>query len=259
VVYDNICKFLAETFPSDFASWLTGESIELTQLSPSELSLEPIRADSLILLESDNLVLHLEFQTQSDAEIPFRMTDYRLRTYRRFPQKEMMQAVIYLRRSTSPLVYQNVFELSRTRHEFEAIRLWEQPTDIFFSKPGLLPFAVLSQTEDAEGVLTQVARQIDTFRDRRLQSNLTASTSLLAGLLLDRDAIQRILRRDIMKESVIYQDIKREGLAEGLAEGRLEAAEAIARNLLSEGMNVEQVARLTGLDLSRVQQLQSAP
>ncbi|MFN9860749.1 MAG: flagellar assembly protein H, partial [Pseudanabaena sp.] len=27
---DNICKFLAETFPSDFARWLLGEAITLT-------------------------------------------------------------------------------------------------------------------------------------------------------------------------------------------------------------------------------------
>ncbi len=33
------------------ASWLLGEPITLTELSPKELSLEPIRADALILLQ----------------------------------------------------------------------------------------------------------------------------------------------------------------------------------------------------------------
>jgi predicted transposase YdaD len=47
-MYDNTCKFLAETFSSDFASWLLGEAISLTKLEPSELSIEPIRADSVI-------------------------------------------------------------------------------------------------------------------------------------------------------------------------------------------------------------------
>lgn len=55
-MFDNVCKFLAETFSSDFATWLLGESITLTELSPSELSLEPIRADALILLQSDEVV-----------------------------------------------------------------------------------------------------------------------------------------------------------------------------------------------------------
>jgi predicted transposase YdaD len=55
--YDNTCKFLAETFPSDFASWLLGKAIALTKLEPSELSLEPIRADSVIFLESSEVIL----------------------------------------------------------------------------------------------------------------------------------------------------------------------------------------------------------
>ncbi|MBD2213589.1 Rpn family recombination-promoting nuclease/putative transposase [Nostoc linckia FACHB-104] len=86
-MFDNICKFLAENFSTDFATWLLGEPITFTELSPQELSLEPIRADALILLQSAQQVLHLEFQTQVDAEIPFRMLDYRVRVYRRFPKK----------------------------------------------------------------------------------------------------------------------------------------------------------------------------
>lgn len=58
-MFDNICKFLAENFSADFATWLLGESIQLTELSPSELFLEPIRADALILQQSEQLVLHL--------------------------------------------------------------------------------------------------------------------------------------------------------------------------------------------------------
>lgn len=37
-MYDNICKFLAETFPDDVATWLLGRSVQLSQLSPKELS-----------------------------------------------------------------------------------------------------------------------------------------------------------------------------------------------------------------------------
>lgn len=75
-MYDDTCRFLAEHFSADFASWLLGKSITLTELKPSELSLEPIRTDALILLESDESVLHLEFQTLPKPNIPFRMLDY---------------------------------------------------------------------------------------------------------------------------------------------------------------------------------------
>ncbi|MEH2325366.1 MAG: Rpn family recombination-promoting nuclease/putative transposase [Nostoc sp.] len=209
-MFDNVCRFLAESFSADFATWLLGESIALTQLSPSELSLEPIRADALILLQSDEIVLHIEFQTEAKAEIPFRMTDYRLRVYRRFPQKRMHQVVIYLQPTTSELVQQTTFVLENTRHEFGVIRLWEQPSEIFLNTPGLLPFATLSQTEDKTRTLQQVTEAIEQINDTRTQSNIAASTAILAGLVLNKELIKRLLRSDAMRESVIYQDIQQE-------------------------------------------------
>jgi predicted transposase YdaD len=31
-MFDNVCKFLAETFSADFATWLLGQAVELTEL-----------------------------------------------------------------------------------------------------------------------------------------------------------------------------------------------------------------------------------
>jgi predicted transposase/invertase (TIGR01784 family) len=157
---DNICKFLAESFSADFASWILGESITLTKLEPSELSVEPIRADSVIFLESSDLILHIEFQTEPNKNVPFRMADYRLRLYRRFPEKQIHQVVIYLTYSKSPLVHETTFNLKELNHQFHVIRLWEQPTEIFQNYSGLLPFATLSQTDNPEETLRQVAGKL---------------------------------------------------------------------------------------------------
>ena len=73
---DNVCKFLAESYSTDFASWLLGKPITLTKIEQSELAVEPIRADSVIFLESAEIILHIEFQTEPNQNIPFRMTDY---------------------------------------------------------------------------------------------------------------------------------------------------------------------------------------
>lgn len=221
-MFDTLCKFLIESFPADFATWLLGEPVELVTLSPSELSLEPIRADALLLLQSKNLVLHIEFQTLPKLSIPFRMLDYRVRVHRRFPDKTMRQIVIYLQRTRSNLAWQTTFALEKTQHEFEVIRLWEQPTDAFLNTPGLLPFAVLSQADDKEAVLQQVAERIRTIPAQREQSNLTATTALLSALVLDETAIRRILMSDAIQETGFYKSIKAEGRVEGRVEGRAE-------------------------------------
>lgn len=103
------------------------------------------------------------------------MLDYRVRVHHRFPDKTMQQVVIYLQPTQSDLVQQTAFALEKTRHEFEVIRLWEQPVDDFLTVPGLLPFATLSQTNDQETVLRQVAEQIEAIPVDSVQSSVAAS------------------------------------------------------------------------------------
>lgn len=262
-MFDNVCKFLAENYSEDFAQWLLGYKVTLTELKPTELSLQPIRADSLILLQSENLVLHLEFQTDTDETMAFRMIDYRLRVYRRYPQKQMKQVVIYLRKTASELAQQNNFRLEKTYHEFDVIRLWEQPPELFMNQLGLLPLAVLSSGENPKMVLTQIAQTIKQESNTTTKNNLLAISSILAGLVLNELTIKQILKSDIMKESVIYQEILREGeikgklegKIEGKLQGKLEAKLEIALNLLRNEMTIEQVVMFTGLPQDTIEEL----
>ncbi|MFN5264239.1 MAG: flagellar assembly protein H, partial [Pseudanabaena sp.] len=88
--------------------------------------------------------------------------------------------------------------------------------------------------------------------DKQVQSNVAASTAIISGIALDKEIIQRLLRSEIMKESVIYQDI----LLEGEAKGKAETARQIALNMLLSNVSTDLVAQFTGLTLKQVQQLQ---
>jgi predicted transposase/invertase (TIGR01784 family) len=256
-MFDPTCKFLAESFPADFATWLLGEPITFTKLSPTELSLEPIRADSLILLKSDRLILHIEFQTEPDPTMPFRLADYRLRIYRRFPNKQVRQIVIYLKPTTSELVHQNVFEIPGMRYEFEVIRIWEQPTQPFLESTGLLPLAVLTETSDKAQTLRQVAARVENITDLTVQSNVAASAGILAGLLLKRDFINQVLRKEIMQQSVIYQEIEQGGIVKG----KLEEGQSLILRLLTRRIGdvaPEMRSQIQSLSLSQLEALGEA-
>ena len=123
-----------------------------------------------------------------DSEIPFRMADYRLRVFRRYPQKQMRQVVVYLRKTGSQLVRQTVFEISGLRHSFEVIRLWEQPTSAFLGSPGLLPFAVLSQTDDRAEVLREVARRTEVIANRRELPQCDGFSGAIGGFSIGEGA-----------------------------------------------------------------------
>jgi predicted transposase YdaD len=189
------------------------------------------------------------------------MTDYRIRGYRKFPTIPMRQIVIYLTPTTSELVYQTRFEIGTTQHEFEVIRLWEQPAEMFLASPGLYPFASLGQTEEPEAVLRSVAAKIEEVPERNLQADLAATTSILAGLVLDKEQIQRILRRDIMRESVMYQDILAEGEASGLQRGRTEEGRSLVIRQLTRklgNLTPQLHDRVNSLSIERVESLGEA-
>ena len=192
------------------------------------------------------------------------MADYRLRLYRKFPEKQTHQVVIYLTPSQSPLVHETTFTLRELNHRFNVIRLWEQPTEIFQHYQGLLPFATLSQTNNPEETLRQVAKQIENIADKQVQRNVAASTAIISGIALSKEIIQRLLRSEIMKESVIYQEILLEGMAEGEAKGLAKgeakglakATNQIALNMLRSNISIDLVAQVTGLTLQQIEKLQ---
>jgi predicted transposase YdaD len=174
--------------------------------------------------------------------IPFRMLDYRVRGNRRYKGKPMRQVVVYLKPTTSELAYQTSYDLERTHHEFDVVRLWEQPAALFLQYPGLLPFAALGQSESPAEMLRQATQLVEQIEEPTTQANLMAASAILAGLRLEEDVIYRIVRRDIMQESVIYRSIQEET--------EINAKRVIALNFLREGLSVEAVARGTGLSIA---------
>jgi predicted transposase/invertase (TIGR01784 family) len=116
----------------------------------------------------------------------------------------------------------------------------------------LLPFATLSQTEDKTQTLEQVAQVIEAMQDTKIRSNVAASTAVLAGLVLNKDLIKKILRSDIMRESVIYQDILKEGEERGLEQ----KAQEIAIKMINKGIDIETIVDVTGLTIEQVRELQ---
>ena len=221
MAYDNTCKYLAEKYPDAFVRWLLpiDEPINV-QVLKTELIQEPIRADSLVFLQSDNQILHLEFETRpySEPPISFRMLDYYVRLKRQY-SCSIHQVVIFLRETTSEQAFVSEYTDTDIRLRYRVIRLWEQNPDVLLSVPALLPFATLSQTNSPATLLEQIANQIATIEEPNQKADLLACTQVLAGLRFEKNLIRQLFRKETMRESVIYQEIREEGLKEGLKEG----------------------------------------
>ncbi|MEG3930687.1 MULTISPECIES: Rpn family recombination-promoting nuclease/putative transposase [unclassified Microcoleus] len=217
MAYDNTCKYLAEKFPAAFVRWLLPiDEPTSVQVLKTELIQEPIRADSLVFLQTDNQILHLEFETRpySDPPIAFRMLDYYVRLKRQY-SCSINQVVIFLQQTASEQVFVSEYTDANTRHGYRVIRLWEQDPALLLSVPGLLPLATLSQTNSPRTLLEQIATQIATIEEPTQQADLLACTQVLAGLRFEKDLIRQLFRKETMRGSVIYQEIREDGLLEG--------------------------------------------
>jgi len=234
LAYDNTCKYLAEKFPESFIQWLLPQvqptSVEVLK---TELIQEPIRADSLTFLKAGSQILHIEFETRpySEPPIPFRILDYYVRLKRQYGGS-VHQVVIFLREMVSEQVLLSKYEDGETRHPYQVIRLWEQDPNFLLSSPGLLPLATLSKTSEPRQLLQQVANRVAKIEETKQQADVLACSQVLAGLRFDKKLIRQLLRKETMRESVIYQEIHEEGLLEGIQQGqKREAVSFVMRQL----------------------------
>ena len=168
--------------------------------------------------------------------LPFRMLDYSVRLKRKY-RYPVEQVVIFLQQTANAVAFTEVYQDQTTVHRYRAIRLWEQEPEIFLTNPALLPLATLTKSNSPQRLLERVAGEVAKIEEINRQQNISACVQVLAGLRFNKDLIGQLFRRDLMRESVIYQDILREGRQVGRQvgrqEGRQEEAILIIRQILT--------------------------
>ena len=250
MAYDNICKRLTAEYPAAFVHWLLAVNEVDIQKLPTELSKEPIRADALYFLPQRGQILHLEFQTEplSNPPLPLRMLDYFVRLYRQYGHA-VEQVVIFLKPTNSKTAYVEQFAVGNTVHRYRVVRLWEQDPAPLLANPALLPLAVLARTDSPTRLLEEIAARVELIDEPQQQRDISAYTEILAGLKFDLDLIRRFLREDLMRESVIYQEIEQEVRQKALQEGLERETALVLRQL------ARQVGQISPEVRSLIQQL----
>ncbi|MEH1833277.1 MAG: Rpn family recombination-promoting nuclease/putative transposase [Nostoc sp.] len=261
--YDNTCKYLAETYPTEFARWLLSSDTSDIQVLKTELTLEPIRADAVTFLQIADQILHLEFQTSAKSTPPldFRMLDYYTRLKRQY-WCDIEQVLIFLQPTSSETVFNTQYVDRKTRHEYRVIRLWEEDPTPLLANPALLPLATLARTNSPTDLLSQVATAVDMIEETDERQNISACVQVLAGLRFEKNLITQLFREEIMQESVIYQDILQKGLQKGLQQGeergkKQEALKLILRQLTRRFGAIEPEAeqQIHGLSITQLEEL----
>jgi predicted transposase YdaD len=233
--YDPTLKALVETEPE---SWLPVVDRPLAPVTVEDADLATLvsgAVDKVLRVHADPpYLVHLDFQAGHDsARLPPRLRLYNTVLDYRHDLPVLSVAVLLHPEADSRQLtgrVERALEGERP-HAFlgyKVVRVWRLPVErLLAGGLGTLPLAPISNVRPEE-LPRVVQRMQERLRreERARVADLWAATHVLLGLRYEEEFIRLLLQGVIgMKESVTYQAIVAEGLAEGRALGAVEEAQ----------------------------------
>jgi predicted transposase YdaD len=230
--FDATTKELLESDPRAWLELLLGRKVGEVRILNVDLSTITTEADTVLLVqEIEPWVVHLEFQSSYDPDLPLRLRRYSILVHYRHRFPVVSIALLLCPDANGPAMtglLQHRWPDGLVYHEFRynVVRTWERPADeILAGGLATLPLAPLAKVKENElpAVIQAMRQRLDREATRGQAGMLWTATYVLMGLTYSDELIDRLLEGvQSMKESVTYQKILREGLAKGLVEGRAE-------------------------------------
>ena len=124
-----------------------------------------------------------------------------------------------------------------------------------------MPLAPLARTNVPQSLLSQVANNLAKIADKDTKQDIAAYTEILAGLRFEKDFIRQLLSEDIMKESVIYQDIFQKGEQKGEQNGEQKGEVKFCLMLLNQRfgeLDSQIIERVKALSVEKLESLGAA-
>ncbi len=269
-IYDTTFKEVVSHFQREHF-----EALQINCPGP----LEPLDVDlsSIISVSADKLVkvvgpdeeiIHLEFQSSVDTEMPEKLLVYAVLAARRYRIERVRSILILLRPKAdrADLNGQIVWDHSECpgylQFSYRVIRLYEIPVDRLLEGPlECLSLCLLANVPDGEHLATleKMRARLETETTPQKMAEVLGHAVCLLGLSEDESLIQTLCREIAgmidLRDSKTVQDFINEGLArgrvEGLAEGRTEGLAEGRTEGLVEGRTEGQLSSLktTLLDL----------
>ena len=214
---------------------LRGHRVEVIAIEQSEVKLVERQTDQVARVRLDEVetILHVEFQTRHEEELPARVLAYHaLLRHHHYPLP-VRSLVVYLMHEPPPRAIVSGIapraEDPQVTFRYDVFCPWEQPLTVEDVRrhPGLAPVASLTPGIGMDEL--PALRQAVEESAIEGRGDLLAVLFLLAGRRFPEDVVRLFVRSKAMEESSTYQAILEEGRAEGVARGR---AEELRRSIL---------------------------
>ena len=226
--YDTAMKCISPEFSRDLAALIFNRKMDLEPL-PTALPSTEHRADFLAKVRGDeDFIIHIEFQTRYDPDMPLRMVSYygRILYGYRLP---VYPIVAYISPEDADREIESTYSSSiGDKHvmtfDYEVIRIWELETGRIFEKKlyGLYPLTLLMDDADIDRCLREIA---DAVRNKHISADSYVCAQIFAELKYPKEVVKAMSLDDLeklMKQSTFYKETIGKGREEGRGEGREE-------------------------------------
>ncbi|MCI0697720.1 hypothetical protein L0337_37700 [candidate division KSB1 bacterium] len=233
--YDVTLKVLLKNFPQDFARVVFKNAEAQIELLNLELPATKHYTDALLKMtvSGETFILHVEFLSSWEKDVPERMHSYAARIAAQYPGFGVYGVVLYINEEDRDKPFPSFYESRilgelRSFHKFDVIKIWELDADDILRQQiiGLLPIVALmrQKNEAREKVLRDAIQQVQQkVEDPGLRAEMYAAMYLFSGLKQLRALVTKLLKEanmlELLKKSETYQEILAEGEAKGEAKG----------------------------------------
>ena len=235
--FDATMKQMVDQQLPDWARFIAGR-LNL----PLPLRLSPLDGDvSTVNLQADKLfrmsgstegIVHVEFQTMRDSDLPRRVMRYSMLANARYDLPVYSVVLLLTQKAdfagmTGEFILEHGNGEAYHRFSYDVVRVWELPAKLLLEGgTGLMPLVML--TGEAKADPKPIFREM-VERSRKEIVNpghhreFMAKALILAGLSFDEEMMM-VLSEEVSRLSVssMYQIIHRVGEKEGIEKGRVE-------------------------------------
>jgi hypothetical protein len=270
--WDDTMKRLIRAYPQHFVSWVLKGAIFKAALS-IELKNWTRETDFLLdVIQNERpMLVHMEFQSREDEDMAQRLLEYNVLATREHG-RPVLSCLIYLRKDSkiteSPLVWELPTGQKVLYFHFNVIKLWEITAEELIQTDliGLLPLVPLTKDGGQYEVIDEVATKLASAKEYNLLEYALRFASLAFKDSVDREWLNRrfAVYRDILEDSWVVQEERREGELRGLHLAVLDVIQARFPEILPyakkqlEGIDETEILRHSIVKMSTVQTAEEA-
>ncbi|ETO39558.1 Rpn family recombination-promoting nuclease/putative transposase [Thermoanaerobacterium aotearoense] len=265
--YDITMKNIFSDMADDIMSYFLGlQYTKIDELNIEFARVERRDSDMIFKCTTDrgNVAVHIEFQSENDEKMPYRMLRYSLEIMEKHDLLPY-QIVIYIGKDNanmkSSLNYdfgeQNILDYKYRTINVGDIKYTDVLKTDYYDLYSLLPLMDKNRRkEEGEKYLERCVEAIkDIPLDINKKKDIAFKAEILSGIVFKKEVIERVFS-EVMKmfrieESETYKMIIEKGIEKGAKEEKI----SIAKKLLKEGMDIDRIAEITELPKDEIKKL----